>query len=503
MSGVNGLRWIFLILVAFGVCGGVAIAYWRQTGVDVSPLTMLMVLIFLPSMLIGSVFGLYQFKKMQKKRHEAFEAVALDDANQPVVLANGPAAPWLYVYAMTVQTQQGNHADKILPNLQQLQVAESDPELLHFDGTQLLSRRIDLDVNAGRDDENQSLVTHQLSARAARILAITQNLFEQLDPTLALIARGMNDAQIWQQPTESRQAILHPAWQGKSIETSSPNESDVEPSVSWPMVLKTLFLLPEHLDEDEQKYLQQSAYSQLLAYGFQSEQVQWTDQIVADVDQTLQAIGQTFIEQSASIDSSMLLVIAADSGVDQDFMDQIQLDNQRLIPAEAGFAVLMTNENTAIADLPVLARLTAPILSTRQKPINAGGRIAADALDMSLDELRRIYKVADSAFVPDSGVLISDVHTMRSATLRELTLALTTFVLPSEQVVYAGFLLEDTDALMSGLALTVALQHAESSKQHVPVICSSGNTLRGAWIAAPFIPASESDTVPAELLVNI
>jgi phage shock protein PspC (stress-responsive transcriptional regulator) len=497
------LRWILLIVAVFGVCGGVAVAYWRQTGVDVSPMTILMVLILLPSMLVASFFGFYQFKKWQKKRREAIEAAALDEANQPVVLAEGPAAPWLHVYAIAVQTQLGDHADKILLNLQQLHAADSDSELLHFDGTQLLSRRIDLAVNSEIDDENQPLVTSQLSARAVRIQAITQNLFNHLDQTLAAIAQGMSETQVWQQPTESRQVILHPAWQGKSVEASSPDASDVESSVSFPMVLKALFLLPEHLDEDEQKYLQQSAYSQLLAYGFELEQVQWTDQIVADSDQTLQAIGQTLMGQSTSTQSSMLLVIAADSGIDQDFMDQIQFDHQRLIPAEAGFAVLMTNENTAIADLPILARLTAPILSPRQKPINAGGRIAADALSTSLDELRRIYKVTDTAFVPDSGVLISDAHTMRSPTLRELTLALTPFELPSEQVVYAGSLLEDTDALMSGLALTVALQQAESSKQHVPVICSSGNTLRGAWIAAPFIPAPESDDVPAESLANI
>lgn len=503
MSGVNGLRWILLILAAFGVCGGVAIAYWRQTGVDVSPMIMLMVLILLPSMLIGSVIGFYQLKKWQKNRREAIEAAALEDANQPVVLAEGPAAPWLHVYAIAVQTQLGDYADKILMNLLELHAAESDPELLHLDGTQLLSRRMDLAMNPEIDDENQPLATTQLSARAVRIQAITQNLFEQLDQTLAVIAQGISETQVWQQPTESRQAILHPAWQGKSVETSSQDASVVEQSISWPMILKTLFLLPEHLDEDEHKYLQQSASSQLLAYGFEPEQVEWTDQIVTDSDQTLQAIGQKLIEQSAPTESCMLLIIAADSAIDQDFMDQIQFDNQRLIPAEAGFALLMTNESTAIADLPVLARLTAPIISARQKPINAGGRIAADVLATSLDELRRIYKVTDSAFVPDSGVLISDAHTMRTPTLRELTSALTPFDLPSEQVVYAGFLLEDTDALMSGLALTVALQQAESSKLHVPVICSSGNRLRGAWIAAPFIPALESDAVPAESMANI
>ncbi len=497
------MRWILLIVAVFGVCGGVAVAYWRQTGVDVSPLMMLLVMILLPSMLIGSVFGFYQFKKWQKKRREAIETAALDEANQPVVLADGPAAPWLHVYAIAVQTQLGDHADKILMNLMQFNVAECDPDLLHFDGTQLLSRRIDLAVNSEIDDEDQLLAKAQLSARAVRIQAITQNLFDQLDQTLAVIAQGMSETQVWQQPTESRQAILHPAWQGRSVETSLPDASDVEQCISWPTVLKINFLLPEHLDEDEQKYLQQWAHSQILAYGFQLEQVQWTNQIVADSDQTLQEIGHTLIEQSVSTVSSMLMIIAADSGIDQEFMDQIQLDHQRLIPAEAGFAVVMTNENTAITDLPVLARLTTPILLTRQKPINAGGRIAADALATSLDELRRIYKVTDSAFVPDLGVLISDAHSMRSSNLRELTLALTPFALPSEQVVYAGYLLEDTNALMSGLALTVALQHAESSTQHVPVICSSGNYLRGAWIAAPFIPAPESDEVSAESLANI
>lgn len=479
------MRWILLVVMAFGVFGGVAVAYWRQTGVDVSAFNMFLFLIFLPSVLVGSIFGFHQFKKWQKNRREANETAANVSANEPVVLAEGPAAPWLHVYAAVVQTQQGEHADKILLDLQQLNVAESDAELLHIDGTQLLSRRIDLEVNPQIDEEYRYLLGEQLSTRAARIQTITQNLFEALSQTFAEIAQGMSEAQTWQLPTESRQAILHPAWQGKSIETVPQNAQEVEQPLSWPMVLKTLFLMPKHLDEAEQKYLQQWASSQLFAYGFQPEQVQWTDCIVGDSDETLQVIGKTFTEQLASTASSMLLVIGADSGIDQDYMDERHDDNQRLIPAEAGFGLLMTNEKTPIADLQVLARLTAPILAARQKPINTGGRIAADALGTSIDELRRIYKVPESSFVPESGVLMSDAHSMRGHTLRELTLALTPFDLPSEQVVFGGFLLEDTDTMMSGLALTVALQHAESSEQHVPVICSSGDTLRGAWIAAP------------------
>ncbi|GAC1375577.1 MAG: hypothetical protein NVS3B3_12380 [Aquirhabdus sp.] len=486
------MRWIFFILVAFGVCGGVVVAYWRQTGVDVSAINMFLVLILMPSLFVGSIFGLYLLQKWQKKHREATEAAAQAGANEPVVLAEGPAAPWLHVYAAAIQTQQGEHADKILQNLQQLGVAESDSELLHIDGTQLLSRRIDLDMNTEIDQQFRHLMNEPLSDRGARIQAITQNLFEHLDQTLVVIAQGMSETQTWQLPTESRQAILHPAWQGKSVENSSLDVHETEQPLKWPTFLKVFFLLPEHLDADEQKYLQQWTHSQFLAYEFQPEQVLWIDQIITNSDQTLQVIGQTLTEQVISSPLSMLLIIGVDSGIDQDFMDEIQYGDQRLIPAEAGFGLLITNETTPIADLPVLARLTAPILSTRQKPINAGGRIAADALMASIDELRRIYRVSESELTPESGVLISDAHAMRSQTLRELSLALTPFDLPSEQLVFAGFILEDTDSMMSGLALTMALQQAESSKQHVPVICSSGDTLRGAWIAAPFISAEPS-----------
>jgi hypothetical protein len=171
------LRWFFLVLSVFGMCGAVAIAYWRQTGVDVSIMSMFLTLILLPSLIIGCVVGFDQFKKWRKKHREETDAAAQRDADKPVMLAEGPAAPWLHVYAMAIQTQQGDHADKILLNLQQLQAAGCDPELLHFDGTRLLSRRVDLDMNNYADQDVNHIINHPLSARAIRIQHLTQNIY--------------------------------------------------------------------------------------------------------------------------------------------------------------------------------------------------------------------------------------------------------------------------------------------------------------------------------------
>lgn len=478
----NRLRWILLVVGVFGLCGGVAIAYWRQTHVDVSPASMLMILILLPSVIVGSVYGVYRLRKSLKERREAEQEEPKDGSGE-AILAEGPAAPWLHVYATAVQTQLGDHADNIILALQQCRTAECDPELFSANGSRLLSRRIDLTmINECSDQDVDVVNAHSLSDRALRIEVLTQNLYAQLDQTLAAIAEGMTETHLWQLPAESRQAILHPAWQGKTIE--APQQSVAVEINEWPKTIKILYLLPHHIDEDAQHYLQQTAYAQLLRYGFQAEQVQWINHITHMPDETLQQIGNVLTEQLKP-QSSILLVLGVDSHLDQDLVDELQQDNAQLIPAEASFSILLSSETTRVSSLPVLARLTAPILTKRQKPISVGGQLGADALTTGFDELRRIYKLQENALVPDSGILISDIHPAQSANLRELSLFLRPFDLPAESLIYAGSLLESTNLMTSGVALAIALQQTESAKHHIPIICSAGDTVRGLWLAAP------------------
>ena len=491
------MRWILLVVGVFGLCGGVAIAYWRQTNADVSPASMLMILVLLPSVVVGSVYGIYRLKKWLKERREAEQENPHDTAGE-VTLAEGPAAPWLHVYAVAVQTQLGDHVDKIIFGLQQFRSAECDAELFSVNGSRLLSRRIDLTMINENSDQDVDVVnanSNSLSDRALRIEVLTQNLYAQLDQTLASIAEGMTETHLWQLPAESRQAILHPAWQGKTVE--APQHSVAVEVNVWPKTLKVLYLLPQHIDEDAQHYLQQTAYAQLLRYGFNAEQVQWINHITHTPDDTLRQIGNVLTEQLKP-QSSMLLVMGVDSHLDQDLVDELQQDNVQLIPAEASFSILLSNETTRISSLPVLARLTAPILTERQKPISVGGQLAADALITGSDELRRIYKLQENALVPDTGILISDIHPAQSANLRELSLLLRPFDLPAEYLMYAGSLLESTNLMTSGVAMAIALQQTESSKLHIPIICSAGDTARGLWLAAPYSEISSDVDLLAE-----
>jgi hypothetical protein len=479
------LRWIVLITVVFGLFGGVAISYWRQSNVDVSSSSIIMILVLLPSVVVAGIYGIYRFKKWLKEQREVESESSLDTGAMSLVKKSD--MPWLHIYAVTVQTQLGNHADQIIVGLQEFRTADCDEKLWNINGSKLLSRRIDLVVSDPiHDSENDTKTVdiNSLSARALRITALTQAVYEQFDPVLATIAEGMTETLLWQFPNPTQQAILHPAWQGQ-IKVAEQQLSDIELKSVWPTTLKVLYLLPHHLDFQDQKYLQQVASAQMMRYGFNADHIQWVNHIVKDADETLQYIEQALLAQLAPNESSMLLVMGMDSHVDQALIDQLLPENNQFIPTEASFSFLITSDATPIPSLPILSRITAPILKNRQQPMSAGGQLGAEELNTGLDELLQYYLTGGANLIPVHGILVTDINPAKNTHLRELALALRPFDLPAEDLIYIGSLLESTDAMASGLALAIALQQAESSKLHVPVICSAGDTSRGLWLAAP------------------
>jgi hypothetical protein len=485
------LRWILLITVVFGLCGGIAISYWRQANIDVSPSSMVWILVVLPSVIVASIYGIVQLKKWLKERREV-ESYPSSDA---MSLLEQSEMPWLHIYAITVQTQLGNHADQIIAGLQEFRAAECDDELWNINGSKLLSRRIDLVVSHSIDDSERDIsITdiHSLSARALRIAALTQNIYEQFDSVLATIAEGMLQSPLCQRPHPTQQVILHPAWQGQE-KFEEPPIIVTKSKLAWPKILKILYLLPHHLELQDQQYLQQIAATEMMRYGFDAEQIQWTHGIVKDADETLQFIEHAMVAQLAANESSMLLVMGIDSHVDQDLIDLLLHEDPHFIPTEMSFSFLMTNDATPIPTLPVLSRITTPNLKKRQKSLSVGGQFSAEALEMCLDEFTRHYLIDRGDLMPEHGILVSDINPTQRAHSRELSLALRPFDFPAEDVLYIGSILETTDAMASGLALAIALQQAESSKIHVPIICSAGDTLRGIWLAASYLQNANAE----------
>lgn len=487
------MRWILLMIGVFGFCGLVAISYWRQTNVDISPALFILILVVLPSFIVASVYGIARFHKWFKAQNfESQKSVELGHSadHSEDGLTECSTMPWLSVYAVTVQSQLGDHADQIIADLQQFQTAQCDDELWNANGAKLLSRRIDLEINnpvQHLDDEN-AVNRSALSTRALRIEALTQNIYDELDQIFTTIAEGMTEMPVWQEPNHTQQAILHPAWQGKE-DTNFAQDSIVEHSEVWPKQFKVLYLLPYHLTLQDQQYLQQSASEQMLRFGFHTQQVQWIHRITHDADETLQHIEQALTAQlpntkPTSHESSILLVIGADSNLDQDLIDLLLPENPNLIPSESSFSFLVTHDDALISSLPVLSRITTLILKKRQKPMSTGEPLEVDAINHGFDELRRFYPVDSVDLISPQHLVVTDINPSKSLNLRELTMALSPFDLPAENLIYSGALLESTNVLAPGLALAIAMQHAESAEQHIPVISSAGNILRGLWLAA-------------------
>ncbi len=494
------MRWILLIAGVFGLCGLVAISYWRQTSADVSPTSLILILILLPSFIVACVYGIFRFHKWFKVRSN----IALEQQSEchKEILPENQKMPWLSVYAVTVQTQLGDYADQIIEGLQQFKTAQCDGELWNANGAKLLSRRIDLAINSSiaYSDNPKNVADGHLSVRARRIEALTQNIYDQLDSVLTTLAEGITEIFVWQEPNHSQQAILHPAWQGRKA-TEPVQNSIKEQSHVWPKQLKILYLLPHHLSVQDQQYLQQAAADQMLRYGFHVDQIQWIYRITKDADETLQHLEHILTAQSKDTESSVLFVIGVDSSLDQDLIDLLLPENSHLIPTESSFSFLITNDVTPIPSLPVLSRITKPILKSRPKPVNAGESLEATAINDGFDELRRFYPSDTVDLISDQRILMTDINPSNNMNLRELALALRPFDLPAENLIYSGSLLESTYALAPGLSLAIAMQHAESTEQHVPLISSSGELLRGLWLVTSYLPI-DTDEVTQEKVIR-
>lgn len=485
------MRWLLLLIAVFGVCDGLAIVYWRQTGNDPSGTTMLGTLVLLPIAIVGSIYGVSRLAKWYANRQTQPASTTSDSQAQPLD-ADNPLMPWLHIYHVALQTAFGDQSTKtLIEQLQAFVPPSTDTELSRKTGSALTRRIADLPI--------QTIETQSLSAEAARAQAILQQLLITYDPILTLAAEKMKYGELMANPAplKQQQAILHPAWTGQDFKAES-KVNEIEPvKSSWSQLsLQILVLFPAQLSEDDQQSMMNEIRHTLDDYQFIQDRFSITAQRVASADECALQINQHCTALADHQNPKMLMLLGADSTLTQSWLNRT---HQSFIPAEAGFSVLMSNECVVIPELATIARVTPPIWATRQKPIYELGKVHADELSKIVNELSHRYQLPIGQCVPEAGVLMSDLSAEAPLAHREELLpVMDTLALTAQQVVYAGLALEQTTTLASGLTLTLAIQQTQQSEMQTPVLSSSGDTVRTIWLVAP-LPKPVAEETEAEL----
>ena len=210
--------------------------------------------------------------------------------------------------------------------LQEAVSPELDPQLLNAFGLPILSFRIK-DIEDSQEDEDLDL-----SNRQKRITTLIRQQLEQNSETLYQIASHLKSSAMFYDTKLAQEYRMHPAWIDPNSEYDEAVEQTAE-SVSRLNCLGIHIILPENLlhawDEDYgsdtiSQYLTELG---IIAQQFNVEYHYWGETTAyKDWIKLLKRI-QTF-------DSEVALLIAVDSEIDQETIDDRTWMTEKYIPSE-------------------------------------------------------------------------------------------------------------------------------------------------------------------------
>ncbi|WHP07124.1 hypothetical protein QLH32_06610 [Acinetobacter corruptisaponis] len=324
------------LISCFILIGLVVVYYWRD--IQYQPesadlinyfliLPMVITLILLLPWLIYKAYQTYQQKKQQTldtEQNQESGATEQQDA--------GPESKWLTLnlYAAGAYSALGEN-DAILEGIKAFTSPELDHKLLNFQGLPILSYRIEfLDQQSESEEDEQSF----LSVRQQRITALIHHQIEQHTELLLSIADHLKRSSLFYESQNLHEYRMHPAWSDPAF---SGDEDETE-SMQIEQVyrldkLNLHILLPEDVvhtwnDTSSNENIQTIFYD--LGLIPQKFHIEYHFMSEASTDQLLVELLERIHNQPHEIS----LLVAADSEIDQEMMDEKFLGANTYIPAE-------------------------------------------------------------------------------------------------------------------------------------------------------------------------
>ncbi|MDA0696551.1 hypothetical protein [Acinetobacter venetianus] len=320
-----------LVLVAL-----IVIFYWRDTQYQPESADLINYFIFLPIVITvvllspWFVYSVYQHRK--KKKQQALsqqdegsdQKVDAEQVNQP--------SQWiaLNVFAASAYHSFGEN-DAIVEGIKQFTSAQLDTALLNFQGLPILSYRVaDLDQQLEHDGESEQAF---LSIRQQRITALLQHQIEQNTEFLMRVSQHLKASSLFYESQNLYEYRMHPAW----TDPTHDSEEDLEPQQVQQVYridkLNLHILLSEDLlhtwnEHDCNEYIQTIFYD--LEIIPQKLHIEYHFVSSASSDQYLLELFDRIQKQPHEIS----WLIAVDSEIDQEVIDEKSWNTNAYIPAE-------------------------------------------------------------------------------------------------------------------------------------------------------------------------
>ena len=344
-----------VLVTVFVIVSTVVVLYWRDINYDPDTKDMFIFFGLVPvaiSLLLLMPFFIkqwYQENKIKKQNEEALKNKPQEESELKPVKED---IKWvnLHVFSAATYSALGEN-DEIWMSLTEFKSPELDAQLQNGYGLPILSYRIsDLDdmvASAENDDSDESMV----NARQLRIWALIQHQLEQHAQTLWAISEHLKSSALFFDTQLAHEYRMHPAWIDPNAEFNE--EAYERPKISEVYKLNRLnlhIILSEDLLHTADESVTQEKLSQflnelgILDKMFHVEYHYWGKET---------AYTQWFnlLDKIQNVEHEINLMVAVDSEIDQDTVDEKTWISEHYIPSEFVGSCCIAHVNVKINEI--------------------------------------------------------------------------------------------------------------------------------------------------------
>lgn len=322
-----------VFVTVFVLVSSIVVLYWRDVNYDPATQDLLIFFGLIPFAMTLLMVMPFLIKKWYQEQQEKKNNPTLASEQDETVPLAPEQVEWLHlnVFSSGALSALGEN-DSIWDEIKNFKSAELDQKLQNGYGLPILSYRIaDLDDLLGDDNEEDFT---SLSARQRRISALIKQQLEHQSQTLWQVAEHLKKSSLFYEGQLVQEYRMHPAWIDPHAEVDDePTLDRRAEQVARLNQLQIHLILAEDLlhtwdesDTQEQVeqflsslgYIPQKFHVEFHYWGKETAYKNWLD----------------LLQQIEKSPETMSLILAVDSEIDQDTVDEKTWVSEHYIPSE-------------------------------------------------------------------------------------------------------------------------------------------------------------------------
>ncbi|WP_336041537.1 hypothetical protein [Acinetobacter dispersus] len=324
------------LISCFILVGLIVIYYWRDIQYQPESADLINYFLILPvaiTLVLLSPWLIYKaYQHHKEKKQQAILAAQSQEGGSTETEQIAQESKWLKLnlYAASAYSALGEN-DSIIEGIKQFSSPQLDQHLVNFHGVPILSYRIEaLDPQVESEDEE---ALQFLPIRQQRIMALIHHQLEQHTELLVSISDHLKQSSLFYESQNLHEYRMHPAWIDPSFSGAEDGEAIQVEQVYRLDKLNLHILLSEDVvhtwnDASSNEALQNIFYD--LGIIPQKFHIEYHYLSAASTEQHLVELFERIQNQPHEIS----LILASDSEIDQDIIDEKSWGASAYIPAE-------------------------------------------------------------------------------------------------------------------------------------------------------------------------